>query len=76
MKKLIAAAVISLGGLSVAQAMPLAPLPADGLTTLAAQGCGPGFHRDARGRCVADEPRPCPADTRRDPSGRCVPVIR
>lgn len=39
---------------SAAQAMPLATSP-DGsnpLITHVAQGCGPGFHRGPRGRCV------------------------
>ena len=77
MKMLIAAAVISLGGLGAAHALPLAPAPAEGLATPVAQGCGPGFHRNPAGRCVPDEPlRPCPPDMRRNPAGRCVPIIR
>ncbi|TMI99972.1 MAG: hypothetical protein E6G97_20495 [Alphaproteobacteria bacterium] len=75
MKMLIAAAVVSLGGLGLAQAMPVAPAPADGIVTLAAQGCGPGFHRNPAGHCVPDEPvvRGCRPGFRRDALGRCVP---
>ena len=76
-KTLIAAAVISLGGWSVAHALPIAPIPSEGLATPVAQGCGPGFHRDLAGRCVSDERgRPCPPDTRRNAAGRCVSLIR
>ena len=51
MKSLIAAAFIATLGLGAAQAMPLAPIQADGLSTQVAQGCGPGMHRGYLGRC-------------------------
>jgi hypothetical protein len=72
MKSLIAAAfVIAFAG--AAQAMPVAPLSADGLTTQVAQGCGPGMRRNAEGRCrPAYMARPCPPGMRRNVIGRCV----
>jgi hypothetical protein len=74
MKTLIAAAIISIGAFSAAQAMPLAPLPADGLTTQVAQGCGPGMARNAMGRCrPAFMARPCPPGMHRNAIGRCRP---
>ena len=74
MKTLIAAAIIALGALSAAQAMPVAPAPADGLTTLVAQGCGPGFYRGPGGRCrMKPIIRPCPPGFHRGPLGRCRP---
>lgn len=64
MKGIIAAAfAASLGvvGATSAGAMPLAPFGGaqDGLIEHVAQGCGPGFGRDARGVCrpFAREPR-------------------
>jgi len=52
MKSLIAAAALfATLGLGAAQAMPVAPVQADGLTTQIAQGCGPGMHRGPYGRC-------------------------
>ena len=79
MKILIAAAILSLGALSAAQAMPVAPLTADGLTTQVAQGCGPGMARNpwaAAGRnswrapagpeCAATRSASAFADRRRD----------
>ena len=77
MKILITAAfVLALAG--AAQAMPVAPLPADdGLTTQVAQGCGPGMARNAAGRCrPAFMARPCPPGMRRNAIGRCVPWRR
>ena len=73
MKPLLTAAfVIALAG--AAQAMPVAPAPADGLTTLVAQGCGPGMARNAMGSCrPAYMARPCPPGMRRNVIGRCVP---
>ena len=73
MKTLITAAfVLALAG--AAQAMPVAPLAADGLTTQVAQGCGPGMARNAQGRCrPAYMARPCPPGMRRNVMGRCVP---
>jgi len=72
MKFLIAAAVISLGALSAAQAMPVAPLNADGLTTPVAQGCGPGMARNARGSCRPKfMTRPCGPGKRRNALGFC-----
>lgn len=74
MKSLIAAAIISFGALSAAQAMPVAPAPADGLTTLVAQGCGPGMARNAAGRCrPAFIARGCGPGMHRGPLGRCRP---
>ena len=72
MKSLLTAAfVIALAG--AAQAMPVAPAPADGLTTLVAQGCGPGMARNPMGRCrPAYMARPCPPGMRRNVVGRCV----
>ena len=70
MKTLIAAAIISLGALSAAQAMPVAPAPADGLTITVAQGCGPGMARNAMGRCrPAYMARPCPPGFQRNAVG-------
>ncbi len=71
MKKLIAACLVAgsaLVGASAASATPLALSPqGDDLVTRVAQGCGPGFGRDAFGRCrpfaqprFAPRPRPRP----------------
>jgi len=74
MKTLIAAAIISLGALSAAQAMPVAPAPADGLTIHVAQGCGPGMARNAMGRCRPGYmARPCPPGFHRNAVGICRP---
>ena len=74
MKSLIAAALISLGALSAAQAMPVAPVAADGMTTLVAQGCGPGMARNAMGRCRPKfMARACPPGMRRNAVGICRP---
>ena len=74
MKTLIAAAIISIGAFSAAQAMPVAPAPADGLTTQVAQGCGPGMARNAAGHCrPAFMARPCPPGMHRGPRGHCRP---
>ena len=76
MKTLIAAAFIVVSA-GLAQAMPAAPIPADGLTTLVAQGCGPGFYRGPGGRCrMKPILRPCPPGMRRNAIGRCVPWRR
>jgi hypothetical protein len=73
MKSLLTAAfVIALAG--AAQAMPVVPAPADGLTTLAAQGCGPGMARNAMGRCRPGYmARPCPPGFHRNAVGICRP---
>ena len=73
MKSLLTAAfVIALAG--AAQAMPVAPIAADGLTTQVAQGCGPGMARNAMGRCrPAFVTRPCPPGMRRNAVGICRP---
>ena len=73
MKSLIAAAfVLALG--AAAQAMPLAPMRDDGLTTTVAQGCGPGMARNAMGRCRPKfMARPCPPGMHRNMIGRCRP---
>jgi hypothetical protein len=75
MKNTIALAFIAALGLAgAAQAMPVAPLQADGLTTQVAQGCGPGMARNAVGRCrPAFIARPCPPGMHRNVIGRCVP---
>jgi hypothetical protein len=74
MKSLIAAAFIATLGLSAAQAMPVAPVQADGLTTQIAQGCGPGMARNAAGRCrPAFMTRGCGPGMHRGPFGRCRP---
>ena len=73
MKTLIAAAfVVALAG--AAQAMPVAPIAADGLITQVAQGCGPGMARNANGRCrPAYMARPCPPGMHRGVMGKCRP---
>ena len=77
MKSLIAAAVLSLGALSVAQAMPVAPLPADDVATQIAQGCGPGMARNARGSCRPKfMARSCGPGMRRNAIGICRPWRR
>jgi hypothetical protein len=74
MKTLIAAAIISIGAFSAAQAMPVAPAPADEAVTLIAQGCGPGMARNAMGRCrPAFVARPCPPGMHRNRIGICRP---
>ena len=73
MKSLITAAfVVALAG--AAQALPVAPLPADGLTTQVAQGCGPGMARNPAGRCrPAFIARGCGPGMHRGYLGRCRP---
>jgi hypothetical protein len=75
MKTLIAATFIAaLGFAASAQAMPVAPVQADDLTTQVAQGCGPGMARNAAGRCrPAFIARPCPPGMHRNAIGRCRP---
>ena len=75
MKSLIALTfVAALGFTASAQAMPVAPAPADGLTITVAQGCGPGMARNAFGRCrPAFAPRACPPGMRRNAIGVCRP---
>ena len=76
MKTLIAAAIISIGAFSAAQAMPVAPAPADEAVTLIAQGCGPGMHRGPMGGCRPNGGpmiRPCPPGMHRGPGGHCRP---
>lgn len=73
MRTLIAAALFASFAVA-AQAMPVAPAPADGLTTLVAQGCGPGMARNAAGRCrPAFIARGCGPGMHRGPLGRCRP---
>ena len=68
----IAAFVLALAG--AAQAMPVAPLPGEDLATQVAQGCGPGFARNAQGRCrPAYMTRRCPPGMHRGLLGRCRP---
>jgi hypothetical protein len=75
MKTLIAATfVAALGFAASAQAMPLAPAPADSLTTKVAQGCGPGFARGPAGHCRPKYMlRRCPPGMHRNVIGRCRP---
>ena len=75
MKSLIAAAAfIATLGLGAAQALPVAPVQAEGLTTQIAQGCGPGMARNAMGRCrPAFIARGCGPGMHRGPYGRCRP---
>ena len=74
MKSILAAALFATLGLASAQAMPVAPAPADGMTTLVAQGCGPGMARNAAGRCrPAYMTRSCPPGMHRGVLGRCRP---
>lgn len=76
MKTLIAAAIISIGAFSAAQAMPVSPAPTDEAVTLIAQGCGPGMHRGPMGHCRPNEGpmiRPCPPGMHRGPGGHCRP---
>ena len=74
MKSLIAAAFIATLGLGAAQAMPLAPIQADGLSTQVAQGCGPGMARNAMGHCrPAFIARGCGPGMHRGYLGRCRP---
>ena len=72
MKTLIAAAFFATLGLATAQAMPVAPVQSDGLTTQVAQGCGPGMARNARGSCRPKlMTRPCGPGQRRNALGFC-----
>ena len=74
MKSLIAAVFVATLGLGAAQAMPVAPVQADGLTTQIAQGCGPGMARNAMGRCrPAFIGRGCGPGMHRGQDGRCRP---
>jgi len=74
MKSILAAALFATLGFASAQAMPVAPAPADGMTTLVAQGCGPGMARNAAGRCrPAYMTRSCPPGMHRGVLGRCRP---
>jgi hypothetical protein len=75
MKSLIAAAAfIATIGLGTAQAMPVAPVQADGLTTQVAQGCGPGMARNPAGRCrPAFMARRCGPGYHRNRFGICRP---
>jgi len=66
--------IAALGFAASAQAMPVAPAPSDGLITKVAQGCGPGFARNAWGKCrPAFAARPCPPGMRRNAIGICRP---
>jgi hypothetical protein len=75
MKSLIAATFIAaLGFAGAAQAMPVAPIAADGAIEHVAQGCGPGMSRNAAGRCRPTfMARPCPPGMHRGYLGRCRP---
>ena len=74
MKTIALAFVAVLGLAGAAQAMPVAPVAADGLTTLVAQGCGPGMARNAAGKCRPSYmTRPCPPGMHRGVLGKCRP---
>ena len=74
MKTIALAFVAVLGLAGAAQAMPVAPVQADGLTTLVAQGCGPGMARNAAGRCRPKfMARPCRPGWHRNAIGVCRP---
>jgi hypothetical protein len=73
MQSLIAAAFIATLATSAAQAMPVAPVHADGLTTQVAQGCGPGMARNRAGHCrPAFVVRACPPGRHKNRFGVCV----
>ena len=64
--------IAALGFAASAQAMPVAPVQADGLTTQVAQGCGPGFRRNAAGKCRPGYmARSCPPGMHRNVLGAC-----
>jgi hypothetical protein len=72
MKTLIAVTFVAAFGFAVsAQAMPLAPAPADGLTTKVAEGCGPGRERGPGGHCHVKRFWKCPPGEHRGRWGRC-----
>lgn len=78
MKKLIAtafAASVMLGGIGLAQAMPLAPVTPQDNVIQVAGGCGPGWHRGPHGGCRRNWARParhaCPRGYHLGPGGRC-----
>jgi hypothetical protein len=76
MRKLIAITFIAaLGFAASAQAMLLAPAPADGLTIHVAQGCGPGLRRNVAGECRPGfmVRRPCPPGMHKNRIGVCRP---
>lgn len=75
MKTLIAATFIAALGFAVsAQAMPVGPAPADGLTHKVAQGCGPGRERGPGGGCHFKPIfKRCPPGMHRNYIGRCRP---
>jgi len=71
---LATAGFAALGIVASAQAMPVAPMQADGLTTQVAQGCGPGFSRNAAGKCRPSYMnRACGPGMHRNYIGRCRP---
>jgi hypothetical protein len=67
--------IAALGFAASAQAMPVAPTPADGLTIHVAGGCGPGMRRNVAGRCrpAFMVKRPCPPGMRKNRFGVCRP---
>ena len=75
MKKTIALAFIAaLAFAGAAEAMPVAPVQADGLTTQVAQGCGPGLARNAFGKCRPKfMARGCGPGMHRNAVGICRP---
>ena len=74
MKSILAAVLFATLSLASAQAMPVAPAPDDGMTTFVRQGCGPGFARNAAGRCrPAYMTRTCPPGKHRGVLGGCRP---
>jgi len=73
MKTLIAITfVAALGFAASAQAMPVSPAPADGLTTKIADGCGPGRFRGDDHRCHFRKFWKCGPGEHRGRWGKCV----
>jgi hypothetical protein len=74
MKRTLIALAAVAGFTVAAQAMPVAPVTPDGLTTQVAQGCGPGMRRNAAGHCRPKfMMKPCPPGMHRNAIGRCRP---
>ncbi|HWL30695.1 MAG TPA: hypothetical protein VNQ50_01045 [Xanthobacteraceae bacterium] len=77
MKKLslvVAAGALALMFMPGAQAMTPAPITSSTDVIQVAQGCGPGFHRGAYGRCVRNRAPVCV--WRIGPHGRRIRVCR
>jgi hypothetical protein len=66
--------IAALGFAASAHAMPVAPVQNDGLTTLVAEGCGPGMARNGAGRCRPKfMARECPRGMHKNRIGVCRP---